>query len=125
MGRILIADDEEHILGVMTDVLESAGHEVTGVTDGEQALAMLEKKNFDVALIDVMMPKLDGYHLVTKIQGLKNPPKVAIVTARNFDTDSRIIHAVGAAAFLPKPFSKHELIDVVNKLLGSAGAQQK
>jgi len=117
MGRILIADDEEHILGVMVDVLEAQGHTVVGVADGEKALELLSHHRFDVALLDVMMPKLDGYHLATKIHGLSHPPKIVIVTSRNFDTDGRIIQAVGAAAFLPKPFAKRELIDVVEKML--------
>ena len=116
MKRILIADDEEHILGVMIDVLEGAGYEVVGVSDGEQALEKLQNQSFDVALLDVMMPKLNGYQLATKINGLENQPKVIIVTSRNYDKDEKTLRTVGASAFLPKPFSNKDLLDVVKNL---------
>lgn len=115
--RILIADDEAEILDVMRDVLEDAGYEVTGVGDGAQALSLLKDTKFDVALIDVMMPKLDGYHLAAQIHGLPNPPKVVIVTSRNFDRDERTLRSVGVAAFLPKPFSNRDLLEVVATLV--------
>src|SRR5687767_13926751 len=117
MARVLVADDEEHILSVMTDVLEGAGHEVVGVRDGQAAVESLITGDFDVALIDVMMPKVDGYHVAQQIHGLPNPPKVIIVTSRDFDGDRRALTAAGASAFLPKPFSNRELIDVVNNLV--------
>jgi len=117
MGRILIADDETEILSVMTDVLEEAGHKVIGVIDGEEAFKELQKHVFDVALIDVMMPKMDGYHLATRIHGLPRPPKVVIVTSRNYDKDQKTLEAVGVAAFLPKPFSNRDLIEVVSNLM--------
>lgn len=117
MGRVLIADDEEQILGAMMDVLEGAGHEVVGAFDGEEALKLIEKQQFDVALLDVMMPKLDGYHLATRIHGLPKPPKIVIVTARNYDHDESTLKSVGVEAFLPKPFSNRDLIEVVARLI--------
>ncbi len=117
MARILIADDERQILEVMTDVLEAAGHEVVGVADGQEALWRLQTRDFDVALLDVMMPKLDGYHLAQSIHGLANPPKVVIVTSRDFKGDEQALVAAGADAFLPKPFSNRDLVEVVANLL--------
>ncbi|OVE77806.1 hypothetical protein BVX98_01920 [bacterium F11] len=116
MKRILVADDEEQILSVMMDVLEGAGYEVVGAHDGVEALKLLENQSFDVALLDVMMPKLSGYHLTTKVLGLANPPKVIIVTARNYEKDEKTLRSVGAHAFLPKPFSNKDLLDVVSRL---------
>jgi CheY-like chemotaxis protein len=121
MGRVLIADDEEHILEVMIDVLEGAGHVVIGVHDGEQAVKRLRESRFDVALIDVMMPKMDGYHVAAQIHGLEDPPRVVIVTSRNFDGDKQALYAAGVAAFLPKPFSNRDLIEVVARLLAEQG----
>jgi len=116
MARILIADDELQILEVMVDVMEGAGHEVVGVSNGEEALQMLQTKEFDVALIDVMMPRLDGYHLAQKLHSFPNPPRVVIVTSRDFDGDKHALQATGVDAFLPKPFSNRDLLDVVSAL---------
>lgn len=117
MARILIADDEVQILSVMTDVLEAAGYEVVGVGDGEAAIQMLKSQPFDLALVDVMMPKVDGYHVAMQVHSLPHPPHVVIVTSRNFEADRRALQAAGAAAFLPKPFSNRELLEVVSTLL--------
>ncbi len=117
MGRILIADDEQYILEVMMDILEAAGHEVVGVKDGEEALFNLQSSAFDLALIDVMMPKLDGYHLAQAIHGLMDPPIIVIVTSRDFEGDRQVLMAAGAKAFLPKPFVNRDLIEMVAKLL--------
>lgn len=117
MARILIADDEAHILDVMKDILEGAGHKVCGVVNGEDALAELKKSDYDVALIDVMMPKVDGYHVAAQIHGLSRPPRIVIVTSRNFDGDRQALIAAGVDAFLPKPFSNRDLVEVVTRLL--------
>jgi CheY-like chemotaxis protein len=117
MGRVLIADDEEKILDVMCDILETAGFEVTGVPDGEAAIAALQKDHYDVALIDVMMPKLNGYQVAAQVHSLPNPPRIVIVTARNFEGDKRVIEHAGVDAFLPKPFSNQDLIKVVKDLI--------
>lgn len=122
MGRVLVADDEAEILGVMLDVLEAAGHEVTGVKDGEEAVTAIRSHEFDVALLDVVMPKLDGYHVATHLHGLPNRPKICIVTSRNFDGDKRAVQASGVDAFLPKPFSNKDLLEVVATLIAQRQA---
>jgi CheY-like chemotaxis protein len=119
MGRILIADDESKILELMKDVLEGQGHQIVGVSDGETALRWVQSDHFDVVLIDVMMPRMDGYHLAAAVRSLENPPKIVIVTARDFHGDKDAILASGADAFLPKPFSTKDLIDVVKNLIAS------
>ena len=117
MGRILIADDEINILGVLTEVLENAGHEVVGAPDGNEALFQLQSKKFDVALLDVMMPKIDGYHLAQAIHSLPQPPKIIIMTSRDFDGDQQALVGTGALAFLSKPFSNKDVLEAVSKLL--------
>lgn len=117
MGHILVADDEVHILEVMIDILETAGHEVVGVTNGQEALDQIQSTVFEVVLLDVMMPKLDGYHLAQKLQGLPYKPQIVIVTSRDFDGDQQALSAAGVDAFLPKPFSNRDLLEVVANLL--------
>lgn len=117
MARVLIADDERLILEAMMDVLEAAGHEVVGVADGQEALWRLQSSDFDVALFDVMMPKMDGYHLAQAVHGLMNPPKVVIVTSRDFKGDQQALTAAGADAFLQKPFANRDLVEVVANMI--------
>lgn len=117
MARILIADDEEHILEVMMDVLEAAGHNVVGVADGAEAVQQFRTKSFDVALLDVVMPRLDGYHAAQLIRGFPHPPKIIIVTSRDYDGDKHALQAAGADAYLPKPFANKDLLTVVENLL--------
>jgi CheY-like chemotaxis protein len=122
MGRILIADDEAKILEVMVDVLEIAGHEVTGVADGQAAVDELKRNDYDVVLLDVMMPRLNGYQTATQIQGFPNRPAIVIVTAaRNYESDKKILENIGVDAFLPKPFSNQDLKNVVKELLAKRG----
>ena len=116
MARVLIADDELQILEAMVDVLESAGHEVMGVSNGEEALHLLKAKQFDVALIDVMMPRLDGYHLAQRLHALPHRPRVAIVTSRDFNGDKHALKGAGVEAFLQKPFANRDLLDLVTTL---------
>ena len=117
MGKVIIADDEEHILSVMVDVLTDAGHDVKGVPDGPSMLAELKLNNYDVALIDVMMPKMNGYQVAAQIHGLPEPPRIVIVTSRSYDGDRSVVSNVGVDAFLPKPFANQDLVKVVANLL--------
>ncbi len=121
MGRILIADDEQKILELMKDILESQGHQVVAVSDGETALRWAQSDRFDVALIDVMMPRMDGYHVAASMRAFENPPKIIIVTARDFHGDREAVQASGADAFLHKPFSAKDLMDVVKNLIAEKG----
>jgi CheY-like chemotaxis protein len=73
-------------------------------------------RDFDVALFDVMMPKMDGYHAAQQVHGLSKPPKMVIVTSRNFDGDRSALRAAGVDAFLSKPFQNRDLVEVVANL---------
>ena len=64
-----------------------------------------------------MMPKLDGYHAALKVHGLPKPPKMVIVTSRNFDGDKHALEAAGVDAFLSKPFQNRDLVEVVANLV--------
>ncbi len=117
MARILVADDEQQILEAIVDVLENAGHTVVGVSDGREALFQVQSTQFDLVVLDVMMPKMDGYHLAKEIHNLRNPPIIVIATSRNFEGDKQALLAAGAAAFVSKPFSNRDLVDMVATLV--------
>ncbi len=117
MARILSVDDDPQVRSLIEDILDGVGHEVVCVDNPTSAMDVLEKGRFDLALLDVMMPKGDGYHLATHISGLPNPPAMVFVSARDFNEDEKVLESLGAAAFIRKPFTRRELLRVVNTVL--------
>jgi CheY-like chemotaxis protein len=117
MSKILVADDEEELLELIQMSLVGAGHDVTTAKNGKQATEIARRDKFDVIILDVMMPIMDGYHAAAEIvQDPKSPP-VLLLTSRDFDQDSSAIKGSGATAFLSKPFEVPELLDTVKKLV--------
>jgi len=116
-GRILVADDEESIRWVLATALGGEGHTVEQVYDGEAALQRLTRDHFDLALIDIKMPGLDGLSVLTKAReaGLMTP--IVIITAQN--TMSNAIEAMkrGAYDYITKPFDVEEVRLLVQRAL--------
>jgi DNA-binding response OmpR family regulator len=117
---VLVADDDPHILMLVRVRLEGSGYDVVAARDGEQALATALERTPDLALLDVMMPKLDGYELTERLRGeeaTRNLP-IILLTARVQQADiARGIEA-GADDYVAKPFSTHELRERVQAVLG-------
>jgi two-component system alkaline phosphatase synthesis response regulator PhoP len=117
VAKILIADDEAELLELLKFSLEAAGYQVTSATDGRKALELARKDQYDLIVLDVMMPFMDGYHVAHDIaQDPKSPP-ILLLTSRDFGQDQTAIKGSGAAAFLSKPFEIPELLNVVKNLL--------
>ncbi|WP_038047284.1 response regulator transcription factor [Thermus caliditerrae] len=114
--RILVVDDEESILVPLEFLLKKAGHEVTLARTGEEALAHLGTGSFDLVVLDLMLPGLDGFAVLERLRGLPTRPKVLVLTARGQQADRAKALALGAEAFLPKPFSIQELLAQVQSL---------
>jgi DNA-binding response OmpR family regulator len=117
---ILIADDDPDILSLVTLRLERCGYEVIGAGDGEQALAAAIARPPDLALLDVMMPKLDGYEVTARLRGndaTRHLP-VILLTARVQEDDIARGVEAGADDYVRKPFSTHELRERVQAALG-------
>ena len=117
---VLVADDDADILRLVTLRLERSGYEVMSAGDGEQALKAALERAPDLALLDVMMPKLDGYQVTEQLrrnESTKHVP-VILLTARVQEADiARGIEA-GADDYVSKPFSTQELRDRVQAALG-------
>ena len=107
--HILAADDDPQILRLITRNLQLEGYDVVGAADGQQALDQIEASMFDLVLLDVMMPKLDGYTVCQRVREFSSVP-IIIVTARGQDQEK--IHGLdlGADDYLTKPFSVEELL---------------
>ena len=117
---VLIADDDPDILSLVRLRLERSGYDVVSAGDGEQALQTARAQTPDLALLDVMMPKLDGYEVTARLrqeEATRHLP-VILLTARVQESDiARGIEA-GADDYVKKPFSTHELRDRVQAALG-------
>ncbi|HVM97282.1 MAG TPA: nitrogen regulation protein NR(I), partial [Candidatus Acidoferrales bacterium] len=116
-GKILIADDEESIRWVLRTALGGEGHTVEDVDRGEQALQRLTDERFDLALIDIKMPDLDGLSLLTRAKESNVQTPIVIITAQN--TMANAIEAMkrGAYDYLTKPFDLEEVRVLVQRAL--------
>lgn len=107
--NILIAEDEYDIRNLLKISLENEGYNVYAARDGLEALEILKKESIDLALLDIMMPKLDGFNLLRKIRENSTIP-VIFLTARSEEMDKVLGLGMGADDYLSKPFSMNELI---------------
>ena len=118
MAKILVAEDESAVLELVRFSLDAAGHQVVAVSNGRDALETARKESFDLILLDVMMPFMDGYHVAREISEDPDAPAIILLTSRDFDKDTSAVKGCGAAAFISKPFEVTELLDVVANFAG-------
>ena len=117
--RILIVEDQPDVQILLTKILIQAGYEITSTSDGERALRLLAELEFDLVVLDVMMPKLDGYAVLRSMRHLGRFSSTAVVmlTALGSDRDWLKALHLGAHDYLPKPFDPDELLRLVESLL--------
>jgi two-component system, OmpR family, response regulator MtrA len=114
--RILVADDDIDVCLLVAEVMRRRGHLVTTVADGEQALAAALADPPDVAVVDLMMPGLDGYRLTAALASDARTAHVPVVvlTARAGGIDRKFAFKSGARAFVRKPFAAQDLAEQVS-----------
>ena len=108
--RILLAEDEKALSKAIVKIFEKNNYSVDAVYDGEEALSYLEAGNYDVAVLDIMMPKMDGITVLKKIRAEGNRIPVIMLTARSEIEDRVLGLDSGANDYLPKPFDSRELL---------------
>ena len=106
---ILIADDDRDIIEILKLYLENEGYTVMEAADGNIAWKIIKDNSIDIAVIDIMMPELDGFQLVKRIRGEYNLP-VIILSARGGDNDKILGLGMGADDYMAKPFNPLELV---------------
>lgn len=116
MQKILIADDNQDITGILSTYAENEGYIPIVVSDGFEALQAFEKENPAVVLLDVMMPKIDGYEVCRKIRSQSSVP-VILITARGEDFERIMGLDIGADDYIVKPFSPKEVMARVRAVL--------
>jgi DNA-binding response OmpR family regulator len=113
---IVTADDDPQLLRLIARNLEFEGYEVQTASDGQQALALIERQPPDLILLDVMMPRMDGFTVCQRVREFSTTP-IIIVTARGQDQDKVKGLDLGADDYLTKPFSVDELLARVRAVL--------
>jgi two-component system nitrogen regulation response regulator GlnG len=115
--RVLVADDEPSIRFVLRETLESEGHEVSEVEDGQSAIDALSVGGYDLAFLDIRMPELSGLEVLDHLRGIGGTTAVVIITAQN--TLDNAVEAMkrGALDYLVKPFGVAEVKALVSKAL--------
>lgn len=120
MKKILIIEDEESILMALEDNLRLEGYGVACAEDGEQGLSMAREEDFDLIILDIMLPKMDGFEVCKQLrkEGIGTP--ILMLTAKSQEIDKVLGLELGADDYVTKPFSPRELLARVKALLRRA-----
>lgn len=124
MARVVVIEDEPHIATLVTTKFRNAGHEVDVASDGESGLATVLGHEPDLVLLDVMMPKMDGYTVCQAIRehyGSARGPLVVLLSARSQHTDRQRGFDAGCDDYIVKPFRPADLLTRATELLAHRG----
>ena len=117
--KVLIVDDDFEIIEAVRYALEGAGYEVVLARDGNQGLALAERENPDLMILDMMMPKRSGFLVLEKLRRLRDEPlPVIMITGNEGSRHKAYAELLGVSDYIRKPFAMDRLLDAVEKLLG-------
>ena len=118
-GKILVVDDEINITQILEFSIGAEGYEVITAANGEEAIDKARREQPDLIILDIMMPKIDGYEAcrILKANPLTKGIPVVLLTAKGRDIDKRLGYEVGATDYIIKPFSPNKLVDRIHQLL--------
>ncbi len=116
MVKVLIADDNQQIISILKEYAKKEGYEVSAAYDGEQAMQLFDQEKFEVILLDVMMPKKDGFEVCREIRKTSTVP-IIMITARGEDFERIMGLDIGADDYIVKPFSPGEVMARIRAIL--------
>jgi len=118
--KVLIVDDEKDIVDTLTFRLNAAGYEVISAFDGQEALDKTRAENPDLIILDLMLPKIDGYKVCRMLKFDKNYKDIPIImfTARAQEEDKKLGEQMGADSYITKPFDPELLLNKIREFLG-------
>ncbi|HZJ05103.1 MAG TPA: response regulator [Nocardioidaceae bacterium] len=120
--KVLIVDNEPNIVVSLQFLMKQGGFETSVARDGDEALVEVERFRPDLVLLDVMMPRRDGYEVCQQLRSSGwDDLKIVMLTAKGRETEMTKGLALGADAYVTKPFSTSDLLDTVTRLLGGGG----
>lgn len=120
MKKILLVDDEPNIIMALEYTLRKNDYEIFIARDGEEAVALAEELVPDLVILDIMMPKVDGYEVLEHLRehnSLKESTQTIIISAKQKQSDVQKALSLGAKAYIKKPFSMKKLLNTVSELL--------
>lgn len=123
MYKILVVDDEANIREVLKEYAEFEGHQVDEASDGMQAIELAKKNDYDAIIMDIMMPRLDGYSACKEIRKFKQTP-VLMLSARGEEYDKLFGFELGIDDYVVKPFSPKEVMARINAIVKRNSAVQ-
>jgi DNA-binding response OmpR family regulator len=115
--KVLVVEDDENLGRMLMDYLKVKGYEVSLAKDGEEGFKVFIDKEFDICLLDVMMPKKDGFTLAKEIRALKKNTPIIFLTAKTMEEDIKEGFMSGADDYISKPFSMEVLLMRINAIL--------
>jgi two-component system alkaline phosphatase synthesis response regulator PhoP len=124
-GRILVVDDEIYIVHILDFSLGMEGYEVVTALDGEAALEKVAQQKPDLIVLDIMMPKLDGYETCKALKSQEETRDIPVIllSAKGRNVDQKTGFEVGADDYITKPFSPRKLVERINAILGHPNRQ--
>ena len=120
MFHILVVDDDKHTRLLMRAVLEGENYQVTTAENGEKALEALEREHIDLAVLDVMMPGMDGYEFTRTLRSAQNDLPILMVSAKQLPADRKQGFLVGTDDYMTKPVDEEEMLLRIKALLRRA-----
>ncbi|WP_044641208.1 response regulator transcription factor [Risungbinella massiliensis] len=114
--RVLIAEDEKEIRDLLKKYLEREWYKVDVAVDGEEALMLFEQNQYNLIILDLMMPKIDGIEVCRQLRNKTNVP-IMMLTAKDHEVDKILGLTIGADDYITKPFSIHEVVARVKALM--------
>lgn len=117
MIHILVAEDDKHARKLLETVLKREGYEVLTAQDGEEVLTTLERQHVDLILLDIMMPKMDGYEVARQLRGANFNLPILMVSAKQLPEDKKKGFIVGTDDYMTKPIDVEEMLLRVRALL--------
>jgi twitching motility two-component system response regulator PilH len=121
MSKVLVVDDVESELEIICRILQDAGMEVIRANDGEEAIARIREARLDLVILDVVMPRMNGFEVIRELRGDPKTASLPVVfcTQKNTEIDKTWGMDLGADAYINKPFEAKQFISIVQRLLKS------
>ena len=115
MFHILVVDDDENARILMREILESENYTVSDADNGETALEVLEKEHIDIVILDIMMPKMDGYEFTKMLRESDSELPILMISAKQMSADRKKGYRLGIDDYMSKPLDIHQFDSIVKK----------